>query len=105
MLKFKVGVKLRGLQPQMLVALMVAKQVFDQWQLDLVVTSANDSEHSTNSLHYAGKAFDLRTKHTGMSKAVADAIRNQLAPLGFDVILEDLGGVNEHLHVEYDPKN
>lgn len=104
-LTFKAGVKLRNLQPQMLIAIKVAEQEFSKYNLDTVVTSGNDSEHSNGSKHYVGAALDFRTKHTaGLAKGITKAVSEILTPLGFDVILEDVGEANEHLHVEYDPK-
>jgi hypothetical protein len=88
----------------MLLALRVVEDQMDLFHCDTVITSANDSQHMAESLHYRGAALDFRTKHTGRSKAIADAVQKVLAPLGFDVLLEDAGGENEHLHVEYDPK-
>lgn len=101
----KAGVSLRGLQPQALVILQVAEAVYRGFDVPLVVTSASDGEHSTDSLHYAGLAIDLRTKNI---PTVADKglIRREIAQaLGqeFDVLLEYLGAQNEHLHAEYDP--
>lgn len=104
-LKFKVGVSLKDLQPQMLVALRVIEEVFASYALDTVVTSCNDGTHKEGSYHYLGRAFDFRTKHAGgFAAGIAQAVKAELGPLGFDVILEDLGGVNEHLHVELDKR-
>lgn len=105
MLKFKPGVSLKGLTPQMVLALEVVQEAFKSYGLDTVVTSANDGTHKTNSFHYQGRAFDFRTKHSGnLGKGIAGAIRERLGPIGFDVVYEDPGGENEHIHVEYDPK-
>jgi hypothetical protein len=104
MLHFKNNVRLTSLQPQMLVALRVVEDQMDLLHCDTIVTSANDSQHRAGSKHYEGLALDFRTKHTGRSKAIADAIRLIIGPLGYDVILEALGEANEHLHIEYDPK-
>jgi hypothetical protein len=71
-----------------------------------VITSGNDSIHKVGSLHARDKALDFRTR-TLADRAdkfkFRDAMRGLLGP-GYDVILEDVGGPNEHLHVEYDPK-
>lgn len=107
----KQGVRLAGLQPQMLVALMVVSEVFDDVCADTVVTSCNDSQHSRGSLHFKGLAFDFRTKHV-MAAQVPTLIRRIKAALGdeYDVVLENFTGddnardLNEHLHVEWDPK-
>jgi hypothetical protein len=104
MLHFKEGVGLAVLKPQMLIALRVVEDQMNLLHCDTIVTSCNDSQHMAGSKHYSGAAFDFRTRHTGRSKAISDVIRKELGSLGFDVILEDLGGPNEHLHVEYDPK-
>lgn len=88
----------------MLVALRVVEDAFSSIGCDTIVTSGNDGKHKDGSYHYVGRAFDFRTKHTGRSTAVVEAVKKELCPLGFDVILEDLHGPNEHLHCEYDPK-
>lgn len=67
---------------------------------DAMVTSARDGIHSSNSLHYQGRAIDLRIRD------IADAslkwrYRDRLAEaLGedFDVVME-----TDHIHVELDP--
>ena len=70
------------------------------------VTSVMDGKHSTNSLHYKGFAFDIRTwadEHgTQMCDKTKLAFRNLLAErLGddWDVVVE-----RSHIHVEYDPR-
>jgi hypothetical protein len=104
-LQFKEGVRVKGLQPQMLLALQVVEEEFAKMGLDTVVTSANDSEHKDGSKHYEGAAFDFRTKHSGgMGKGLASSIRLRLAHIGFDVLFEYPGGEAEHIHVEWDPK-
>ena len=105
MLKFKPGVSLKDLVPQMLVALEVAKEEFSKYGLDTVVTSANDGEHREGSYHYKGRALDFRTKHSGgLGKTISNEIRQRLALVGFDVIFEYPNQINEHVHLEWDPK-
>lgn len=73
---------------------------------DVVVTSANDSKHMNNSLHYKDKAVDFRTKHlTPLEKR--EWIRNIQVRLGvgYQTILESENEPNEHLHVEFDYVN
>lgn len=71
----------------------------------LLVTSGNDSVHAKGSKHYTDEALDFRTK------TLAADVKNQLLlavrlRLGrdYDCLIEDFGGPNEHLHIEYDPK-
>lgn len=87
----------------------------------LVVTSANDSTHGGHSLHYVGRAFDIR--YTGqriggvvnpttwapeqnqqeyqgaVAKVWAGRMRQQLGKR-FDVVVE-----GNHIHVEWDERN
>lgn len=99
-MKLKEGVKLTGIRPELLVGLMAAQAVYEGLGYDLVVTSVTDSKHSVTSLHYAGAAADLRTRH--MTVNVAKQARDQIAaalPGDFDVILEQ--GVGSHIHIEW----
>lgn len=85
----------------------------------LVVTSAADGRHSAGSLHYVGRAFDIRTlgdRPGGIkvpdsielgeggayidraAHAWAGRMRQQLGP-DYDVVVE-----GNHIHAEWDPK-
>ena len=72
---------------------------------DMLITSGNDGTHMPGSLHYKDRALDFRTKHLGIAdkKALVTAVKRRLGK-DYDVILENAGGANEHLHVEHDPK-
>jgi hypothetical protein len=97
----KPGVSLEKLTPQMAVAYTIASFIFQEKAgVPCVITSGDDSKHGPNSLHYEGKALDLRTKHLppGLVHPVFMALQNALGD-EFDVVLED-----NHLHLEYDPK-
>lgn len=102
-LSLKIGVRLKGLQPQMVLAAFVVHTYFADRGSVCTITSANDSAHRVGSLHYGGYALDFRTKNfTGDKLALVEDLREALGA-EFDVILESLGKANEHLHVEYDP--
>jgi hypothetical protein len=89
---------------EILLALMVADGVWKRNGInELTVTSLLDGVHSPKSLHYEGKAMDLRTKGTGMMERLFQELKRALPP-GYDVVLEDKEGVNEHIHVEWDPR-
>jgi hypothetical protein len=102
-LRFKDRVSLRELRPQMVLAMTVLLQIYEaNFAAEMVITSVNDGDHAEESYHYEGRAFDARTKGTGRSTQIAQQAAEILRPLGFDVVLEDLKGENEHLHVELD---
>lgn len=70
----------------------------------VVVTSGNDGQHMPASKHYTNDALDFRTRHIerGLKlKLKTDALQRLGA--GYQAILEDVEGDNEHLHIEYDP--
>lgn len=104
-MRLKPGVSLKLLQPQTVVAMIVADGVWNDLGAELVVTSGNDGTHMPTSLHYQGKAFDCRT-HVFEEGQAARAVEILKAALGaeFDVILEHLGEPQEHCHVENQPK-
>ena len=67
------------------------------------ITSANDSIHHPESLHYENQAYDIRIWNIiGSVKAGARAWAERMqVALGddYDVLLE-----RDHIHVEYDPE-
>ena len=105
-MKLKHSVKFGNSESAIAIALIVANDVFFQLGYECVVTSFNDSVHSTNSLHYKDCAFDLRTKHIETierKKEIIAKIKENLTD-DFDVVFESEGKEQEHLHIEYDKK-
>lgn len=113
-MRLKLGVGLEGLTPQMVLASVIVRDCYAKRDpiCSCTITSANDSKHSDESLHYCkvGKyidglcrALDFRTHdYHGDVEKLAQDIRDALGS-DFDVVVEDLNGLNEHIHVEYDP--
>ena len=66
-----------------------------------IVTSVEDGTHSKTSLHYEGRAIDLRTRdlEAGVIHDYASELRGALGP-GWDVIVE-----STHIHIEWDRRN
>ena len=93
-------VSFQSLAPQLVLALVVANEVYNEYGVELVITSANDSGHGPSSLHYAGAAVDLRTRTLKEEdrQEVRDKIQEKLN-IDFDVVLE-----SDHIHLEYQPK-
>ncbi len=98
-LSLKIGVKLRGLTPEMLLAIVVVEGAYADLGYDTIITSACDGRHSRGSLHYVGLAVDFRTRHIGSDRLkVTGKIKDRLG-LEYDVVLE-----RDHIHVEYQPE-
>jgi hypothetical protein len=104
-LSLKPGVRLGGLQPQIVLAALVIEDLYEELRVQCVVTSCNDGTHKSNSKHYSGNALDFRTKTVprGLLMGLVASVKASLGT-DFDVILESINGDNEHLHVEFDPK-
>ena len=63
---------------------------------EMVVTSGKDGKHGENSLHYKGRAVDLRTRD--FTDIWATKLRMALGK-GWDVVVE-----SDHIHVELDDR-
>lgn len=66
---------------------------------EIVITSLLDGKHSDKSLHYVGRAFDMRTYiyTPDELKSLVDALRQYEDVL--DIVVEE-----DHLHIEIDKK-
>ena len=96
----KSGVRVFGLRPEILLALIIAEPLFEEEGEEMVVTSLIEGKHSRGSLHYAGAAVDLRTNPIApaAAKEIRDELQRRLGP-DYDVVLE-----KTHLHIEFQPK-
>lgn len=96
----KTGVKITNLKPQLVIAFIVANDVYKAHGQELVITSVDDSKHGSTTLHGKGQAFDCRTSYfiNGEGQRVANEIRAKIDD-DFDVVYE-----KDHIHIEYDPK-
>ena len=102
--EFKGGVNFEVI-PQIRDAVSKLEHIFARFNLVPIVTSAKDSVHGSNSLHYIGAAVDLRSK--GIPATVKNAIYGSIkatfpAPTWY-TDLEFPGGNNEHFHIGYNP--
>lgn len=98
-MRLKPGVRVRGVSPEALIAIMVAEGVHREHGEDMRITSITDGLHMSGSYHNTGEAVDI-----GLPVGVphkAGEIRDEIAQrLGsdYDVILE-----SDHIHIEHDP--
>lgn len=101
----KTGAKINGVQPEILLALIIIQPIFMKENCNLVLTEVTGGKHKHESKHYIGQAVDIRSKNINpISKEII--LDNCKIALGenFDFILEGKGTENEHYHLEYDPK-
>jgi hypothetical protein len=97
--KIKEGVVIWNLDKRMEAALQI---ISERWQAVLkeipTITSCREGEHSATSLHYEGRAVDLRTRHlTPEQKASIKLELQRALGFSFDVIQE-----STHMHIELD---
>ncbi len=90
-------VRLHGIRPEAVIALVICDGIYDQHGQTLVVTSVTDGQHMRASIHYTGGAFDIARPDTG-GEGFRQRIANALGP-DYDVVLEET-----HIHVEWQPK-
>jgi hypothetical protein len=100
MLFLKPGVRITGMRPEILLALVAAERVYDEAGHDFTITACVDGKHTTGSLHYAGAAIDVRTRDLAPAD-VQETLAQIKVCLGadFDVLLEV-----DHIHIEFQPK-
>ena len=112
-MRYKVGVKVPvDLDPRMWIVLDaiewawgIITQDDEDASTEATITSWADGSHMAGSYHKDhGRAVDVRTKslRLGGAAALKSEVTRRVGHLGVDVVLEDLGGENEHLHVELD---
>lgn len=93
--------------PKSLVILAAVANAAHAREIDVTVTSGNDSRHMDGSRHYQDRALDVRSKAPFTTLAdKRQFLAEVLARLGPDYqgLLEAAGTPNEHFHIEHDPK-
>lgn len=105
-MRFKQGVTLFGVRPEMLIALSVADNVYgDIVGHGVTVTSVTDGAHGS-IVHSIGCGVDIRTRSDSGSKQWNNSLKQKLAQEirdrltdEFDVIVE-----SDHIHIELDKR-
>jgi len=101
MLRFKdglTGCRVQGVQPELILGLLVVNEIFSKNQLDCTITCISDSKHSNGSLHYVGFAADIGLPPAHLTNVMLEAIKLNLGQ-DFDVVIE-----KDHIHIEFQPK-
>lgn len=107
-LRFKPGTKVHTLDTALFPGL-IALCTFMEDRLGvsyITITSVNDGVHKPGSLHYVGRAVDIRCRYYPPEK-VREVVADFKAfyDADYDLLWENQGTPNEHLHLEYDPEN
>src|SRR5919108_658569 len=99
-MKLKPGVRVLGIRPELVLALLVLRDLYTEYGVGsaCVVTSVIEGEHRRASLHLAGAAVDLRHPGAQVARQLVAAAQAQLGE-EYDVLLEA-----DHVHVEFQPK-
>ena len=91
-------VRITGVRTELLLAMIIANEVYTAHHKEFVVTSLLDGKHSTTSLHYTGCAFDCRVYEEDINESIVKDLKNKLNH-HYDVVLE-----GNHIHVEFQPR-
>lgn len=99
-MKLKSGIKIAGLQPELILGLIVADGIAQRdFGKELTITSIIDGVHMKGSKHYLGQAADFRTydMQPGTVPLMVTRLKAALDQW-YDIVLE-----SDHIHFEYDP--
>jgi hypothetical protein len=105
----KNGVRIYGIQPEMVLVDNVVQDIFRRHSIRCIRTSALDGTHGRYSLHPIGFAEDYRTRHImGRGRMatigmIVDDLKDALPCC--DIVFEYPDEEQEHIHVEFDPKD
>lgn len=97
-LHLKSTARVYGLKPEILLAVIVANDVYKEHGAHLTITAGMDGKHMHGSKHYSGMAIDLRIWNIREKREIARQIGDRLGG-DYDVVLEA-----DHIHIEYHPK-
>lgn len=97
MIVLKEGVRLHGIRPEIVLAIVIAEGIWEEANETLVITSGIEGTHKHASLHYTGGAVNFRHA-AGLSNRVAHNLAHALGA-DYDVVVEETS-----VHVEWQPK-
>lgn len=97
MINIKPGASIRGISPEIALAVAVINSVMQGETL--TITCCTDGKHRDGSLHYVGHAIDIRSRDMKNPQATANDFRAALGD-DYDVVVEAT-----HIHIEYQPEH
>jgi hypothetical protein len=99
-MKIKPGAKIRGIQPEMVLAFNIVDEVYKKYGSECIITECTGGDHGRGSLHFVGFGGDVRTRMFSAPEldCIELDLRNALGS-EFDVVLE-----SNHFHIEFQPK-
>jgi len=98
--------RLQGIRPELAFANLVLLGILTRFKAVMTLTHALDGVHARASIHYAGGAEDLvflSPLELVVKQQIVEEWRISVGP-DFDVLFEDPGTSNEHVHCEWQPK-
>ncbi len=102
MISIKVGAKIEGSKPEIILAIVIVSKVLEKYTVETVITELTGGEHMEGSLHYSGYAVDIRSRDISpeLMQVISTEIKNALGN-DFDVVVEENPS---HIHIEFQPK-
>ena len=98
MMRLKPRTRPFGMRVEVLLAIVIAHELYRENAETLTITSLMDGKHMKGSLHYVGAATDLRLPKRNVRVIVRELAKRLGAD--YDVVLE-----KDHIHLEFQPKD
>lgn len=96
-MKIKHGVSLKGISPEIIVAILIIEPILNEYGQELVITSGREGQHVKNSAHYRGDAIDFRNWQLVADGNLHAAITVMQDALGDEYWIKDS---DTHIHLE-----
>ena len=96
-LRLGLNVRMQGIRPELLLALMILLDLCRETSTIVIVTSILNGAHMRNSLHYTGAAVDFVIDLAIERVPWVTELRDRLG-VAYDVLDE-----GDHIHIEYQP--
>lgn len=97
-MKLKSGVRVGHMQPPVMLAFYIIEPLLEKYGQELVITSICDGKHSTNSKHYLGYAFDMRTWQLAENGTTEPAAKDMQDALGSEYYVNI---ESDHIHIQF----